>query len=42
MFNFEKLDVWQRSSEHDFQTIYAESEQIGRMLSGLRSSLINK
>ena|ERR1035437_609077 len=29
-------------SEHDFQTIYAESEQIGRMLSGLRNSLINK
>ncbi len=28
--------------ESDFASIYAESEQIGRMLSGLRSSLISK
>lgn len=28
-------------ADPDFQEIYAESEQIGRMLSGLRSSLIN-
>ena len=29
-------------SEPQFQSIYAESEQIGRMLSGLKNSLTNK
>src|SRR3954464_15507014 len=29
-------------SEEDFQRVYAESEQIGRMLSGLKNSLIKK
>jgi four helix bundle protein len=29
-------------SEYDLQAIYAESEQVGRMLSGLKNSLITK
>jgi len=47
MFNFEKLEVWQKSiarrqdfvSEENFQTIYSGADEIGRMLSGLRTSL---
>lgn len=29
-------------ADHEFQKIYAESEQIGRMLSGLKNSLAQK
>ena len=35
MFGFEKLEVWQM-----FDDAYKRSEQIARMLSGLRGSLI--
>ena len=47
MFNFEKLEVWQRAIAFTgivyaatFQSIYNEAEAISRMLSGLRPSLM--
>jgi hypothetical protein len=37
MFGFEKLDVWHQLN---LDETYKRSEQIARMLSGLRSSLL--
>jgi hypothetical protein len=55
VFNFEKLDVWQKGidfddpiynatrfwSEDRFLRIYADAEELSRMLSGLRKSLLS-
>jgi hypothetical protein len=38
MFNFEKLDVWQKAIE----TLYRAAEEQSKMLSGLRKSLLSK
>jgi hypothetical protein len=42
MFNFEKLETWQKTilSEADFEVIYAAVEELGKMLSGLRRSVL--
>jgi hypothetical protein len=44
MSNFEKLEVWNRAIDfaEQYLSTYQTAEGLGKMLSGLRSSLLSK